>query len=358
VGFVREKKARGGFPTLHVSLPTHTSRSYPDRVSIKKPLRTIRYHHKNLFTIEKNVYTTATMNPNDQPHASVLRGLQQFRVLLRAVPAQFRAPVSEFWRVLRGELRDLVEQNEALRRGATIDRPPTTDSIIELRKAFDEELAQVGMDANASATVLAIRELPPAFVLKKLEEERVNITGTSSPFFSAGLTECWVSSLASGHERGYVKKNWRNTPHPLTRQPIGANPYLHQLAVVAGGNGRLLAATAAGTHEVSAAGSKSIKWRGLTILQVSHLCHNPRCFRPSHVVVETRAENLARNSCQGHVVVTAPDGTVINPCWHWQTGVRKACILPRVVIPADMRSEHLERVQGGAFKARPRPKEE
>jgi len=33
--------------------------------------------------------------------------------------------------------------------------------------------------------------------------------------------------------------------------------------------------------------------------QISHLCHNTRCINKEHLIVETKAANLARNLCKG-----------------------------------------------------------
>ena len=53
-------------------------------------------------------------------------------------------------------------------------------------------------------------------------------------------------------------------------------------------------------------------------LQVSHLCHNGGCVNPDHLLPETRAENLARNMCQGWKLVTCPCPCAVrfNPCPH------------------------------------------
>ncbi len=59
------------------------------------------------------------------------------------------------------------------------------------------------------------------------------------------------------HPNGYQKINLRNTPQPLgdLTQPgrtIGSQPFVHQIAIVAQGNGPLLRATAEGQgYEVS-----------------------------------------------------------------------------------------------------------
>jgi len=37
----------------------------------------------------------------------------------------------------------------------------------------------------------------------------------------------------------------------------------------------------------------------------SHLCHNPRCWRPTHLVLESHATNMGRNNCPGWVFLTS-----------------------------------------------------
>jgi len=48
--------------------------------------------------------------------------------------------------------------------------------------------------------------------------------------------------------------------------------------------------------------------------QVSHLCHNPNCFQPEHLVVEDAAVNLSRNKC---IRVSCPCcKTIFSNCTH------------------------------------------
>lgn len=58
--------------------------------------------------------------------------------------------------------------------------------------------------------------------------------------------------------------------------------------------------------------------------QFSHLCHQPRCFAPMHVILEPEADNRARNACKGVTWVRCPvDQFLFNPCPH-----TPQCILP------------------------------
>lgn len=62
--------------------------------------------------------------------------------------------------------------------------------------------------------------------------------------------------------------------------------------------------------------------------QASHLCHETTCVNPDHIVVEPKAENEARKSCKGLVVVrTTILGRVFwlrpRPCLH-----QPPCLFP------------------------------
>ena len=87
----------------------------------------------------------------------------------------------------------------------------------------------------------------------------------------------------------------------------------------------------------------------LTGAQVSHLCHRGGCFNPGHIRVEPKELNVSRNSCQGRVIIVAPDGTTIHPCehWAWRGENHPHCILPKVKVDGsaagkwvDMRDGH------------------
>lgn len=64
--------------------------------------------------------------------------------------------------------------------------------------------------------------------------------------------------------------------------------------------------------------------------QISHLCGNAACCRSSHLIKETRQENMARIGCPGYFQV--PDGTLCQACQH-QPPCKKVTIvrgLPQV----------------------------
>lgn len=48
--------------------------------------------------------------------------------------------------------------------------------------------------------------------------------------------------------------------------------------------------------------------------QISHLCGNAACCRLSHLIKETRQENMSRIGCMGYFQV--PDGSLFQACQH------------------------------------------
>lgn len=67
-------------------------------------------------------------------------------------------------------------------------------------------------------------------------------------------------------------------------------------------------------------------------MEVSHLCHNPACFNPDHIVIEPKLDNASRIGCKNTCLMFKGDhGTILTTCDHRvTTAIRKACI-PRVV---------------------------
>jgi hypothetical protein len=69
-------------------------------------------------------------------------------------------------------------------------------------------------------------------------------------------------------------------------------------------------------------------------LDVSHLCHNKKCCRPSHLHLESRAVNKSRDNCVG-VVAASPDDTPHQLCRHQPP----CCTDAIVAVCADKRKE-------------------
>lgn len=115
---------------------------------------------------------------------------------------------------------------------------------------------------------------------------------------------CWLSTRSPAHTSGYIKVNLRNT------ERIGFSPYIHQLSLIAVGRREEL--------------NLSL---GDSDLQVSHLCHNPNCFNPNHLVIEPSRLNKSRNDCKNSKIVKFSFFFSYDPCPHGQIA-RKRCILP------------------------------
>lgn len=124
---------------------------------------------------------------------------------------------------------------------------------------------------------------------------------------------CWISQNAPSHPNGYVKINYRNTR--VDGQPLGIQIYLHQLTLIAHNRRGELQAAVDPARD----------------LQVSHLCHEGRCYNPGHLAVEDGDMNKDRNTCQGHFIIKH-GGMAWHPCAHWTRGVRQRCILPEKVL--------------------------
>ncbi|KAK9372400.1 zinc-binding loop region of homing endonuclease-domain-containing protein [Lipomyces chichibuensis] len=113
---------------------------------------------------------------------------------------------------------------------------------------------------------------------------------------------CWESN-AKPHYGGY----------PLVSVSQGGKAIrtgLHQLAVIADGRNDEFKKTKNGySHDIS------------------HLCHNRRCFNAEHLVVESRENNARRKSCGGHRILVG-DGFSYHPCAHGRVESMRKCILP------------------------------
>ncbi|KAK9311664.1 zinc-binding loop region of homing endonuclease [Lipomyces starkeyi] len=87
-------------------------------------------------------------------------------------------------------------------------------------------------------------------------------------------------------------------------------PRLHQIALIAD-NRRDELKTTLGSYSYD----------------VSHLCHNRKCFNPEHLIVESRTNNQRRRICNGHKILVH-DGFSYHPCAHGSVEKMRKCILP------------------------------
>ena len=254
------------------------------------------------------------------PGTTVGAFLGDLRALMAAIPTS-AVPVAErFWRRLRTALVDqeravdeLRRELEALSAGQGISRPRSTESVLNLRAALAESMMlEAAISEEASDATAGLLRISPAWALNYLESIRVVPTADNTH-----PLDCWATTRGSRSPKGYVKLNLRNTK--INGVPAGISPFAHQLAVVASGeeSRNLLALTTLAAN----AGERERER-----CEVSHLCHNPGCFNPSHVCVEPHSINAARNICHGSAIFVAPDGTTFDPCPHHEGG-RRRCIL-------------------------------
>jgi hypothetical protein len=179
-------------------------------------------------------------------------------------------------------------------------RPQTADSTVGHR------LEYVLDNATLPTNPHDFDRIPLTLARSTCQQHRN--TGTRLPL------GCWISPNVPSHSNGYVKINFRNTM--VGGAQLGCQIYLHQLALIADNReGELKAATDPDRD-----------------MQVSHLCHEGRCFNPAHLVVEDANMNKERNTCQGHYIIRH-GGMSWHPCAHARDGVRKRCILAEKFLP-------------------------
>jgi len=267
--------------------------------------------------------------------------VDNLRRVLLPIPVHLRGPVAQFWGVVRNTLTSLIAENERLienipvhttggRPGTEeIPRPDTTESTQIIRDTLDGALADLGVGVEStSAAVEAIWDIDRDWMRRWLMEKRSGIAEAAHDPKRLG---CWISGNAP-HDppKSYVKFNMRNTgdPRPGKTGTLNVQPFSHQLAAVAAGFGaelRMASKTAGGAKN---AGD----------LDISHLCHNGRCFNPDHVVVESHGLNDKRNECTAASAVrfVGRDGSsaVYHPCQHGRQERMRVCLLPEVRIDA------------------------
>ena len=183
----------------------------------------------------------------------------------------------------------LIPNHKALRTSKTLSPQPYS-----LRSKF----------SHRPNTLDELYSLGPAWAMHYVKSRH-------NPQFQKDGLDCWMKHPTKMHRLGYIWVDLRTTRNPVDHKHIGRRVYLHQLAVMAAGpagNGSDLGLTSAPskTHEVS------------------HLCHNPCCFNPDHVVVETRSLNRLRKTCAKKGL----NGKGVLQCPHGINGGR-SCIFPR-----------------------------
>ncbi|KAK9327452.1 zinc-binding loop region of homing endonuclease, partial [Lipomyces starkeyi] len=66
---------------------------------------------------------------------------------------------------------------------------------------------------------------------------------------------------------------------------------------------------------------------------ISHLCHNAKCFNPEHIIVESATNNNRRRTCNGQKVIVYGNFTY-HPCTHDGVEKKRKCILPTLRLEA------------------------
>lgn len=162
--------------------------------------------------------------------------------------------------------------------------------------------------ATYPPTVNDFNRIPQADAQRIVSQHRQN-----RPISSIG---CIISANAPDRASGYVKINLRNTWINGVR--VSFQPYLHQLVLLTAGRRGELEQTLAENNAHLQQDDKR---------EISHLCHNGGCTNPDHLIIEGHADNLRRNSCQGHFILHHGYMTY-HPCTHRELSARMQCILP------------------------------
>jgi hypothetical protein len=183
----------------------------------------------------------------------VQQQLGLFVRLMRELPPDQRMRVHSFWRSVRDALKGqdaIIEElrNQLSKQPISSTPPPRPSSSLSLnliRDVVEQVIVGEAQEAgDASSTVEGICDLPPEWALDFLQRHR-------SPTVRNELG-CWLSGSVAGHTTGYVKINLRNTLKPggAPGEKFTVQPWIHQLAVVAGGSGPLLRLTSNGAYNV------------------------------------------------------------------------------------------------------------
>jgi len=182
--------------------------------------------------------------------------LGALRELMMALSPEQRQAANSFWRDVRTALNEQDSEVQRLQAivaavsqgGPAAARPATSDSVNAVRDAIQQVITTEAQQAEeASATIEEICDLPMEWAHNFLQRQQNVVIGQA-----AGLG-CWESGNVSGHETGYVKINMRNTVKPTgpQGQKFRCQPWIHQLGIVASGQGHLLRLTTNGEYHVS-----------------------------------------------------------------------------------------------------------
>lgn len=253
------------------------------------------------------------VGPSDQVMTRLAQALNDDVLPVMRGDPRAVAAVNKFWTHVRKVVCYVEDQvYEHVQRLYTVGqgpapRPDTSQQIATFRREVDQRLLEAGLyQPPDTGPIESTYDLDHQWVMEKLVERQRDRELTHH-----NRLGCW---LAITNDR-YGSWNLRNTYYPdrdRRQRKIGVQIHLHVAAIIAKGDG---------IHLLNAVGKDSTH-------QVSHLCHNSRCFNPDHLVIETAALNKSRQRCNGHVITVGPDGTRFHPCNHHRTEHWLACILP------------------------------
>ncbi|KAK9372074.1 zinc-binding loop region of homing endonuclease-domain-containing protein, partial [Lipomyces chichibuensis] len=140
-----------------------------------------------------------------------------------------------------------------------------------------------------------------ARMFNQLTREKANQIVSSRHYRTTDLG-CWEGN-SKPDDRGYVHVKLSVGGEARTAR-------VHQVALVADNR----------RHEVEAT-------LGQSNYDISHLCHNPKCFNPEHLIVESSSNNQRRKICNGQKILVH-SGFSYHPCPHGRVEKLRKCILP------------------------------
>lgn len=239
------------------------------------------------------------------------------------ITAKELLPISTTRRTTRSQSRQLSAISSALLSQSSLPgrllTPQTSQETSAARQIYIQELAE------RSATVRVERPVAEA-TLELSEAEIGQILETRT--IAEGDIGCLVATITPNESYAHVNlSKFRNLRRRNGQRYPSGKYYLHHLAALSAHGASMLGTVYNSNDRVPR-----------EQMQVSHLCHNSRCVQGVHLVIESSADNIARNQCQNQKTVRFSIGRrqfVFNPCPHRRTTrVRQECILPEKEITA------------------------
>jgi len=213
-------------------------------------------------------------------------------------------------------MHPLTDWKDGTIRTGTAGRVATPAEITELNQAMVQKhlgdtarsvIARGGRDAARyimNDEAFRFEGLGP---LTRIRERHADGT----PLTPAEHRACWLSISAATKPNGHTQGNSKRTD-TLTIRSMKKGMVVNRTAAMLNVDARAMDAVY------------------MTSLDASHLCHNPLCINPRHIVLEPSIENQHRKGCQG--LLEMADGAFNRGCGHKPYCLR---VTPSVVmIPA------------------------